>query len=81
MLTTLDDRRIELIDRFLDAAIKHPTFAEKWFPLKDRNMYGTRHEEKFKEYRCKTEKGRANPLGFFRRRLNKRAAITNNGGN
>ena len=70
-ITTLDNQRVELINRFLDGVLKHPTFSEKWFPLKEKHAYLTRHEEKYKEYKCKTERGRANPLCFYRRTLNK----------
>ena len=46
----------------------------KWFPMKEKHTYPTRHEEKYKEYKCKTERGRANPLCYYRRTLNKREA-------
>ena len=72
-LTSLYDRRLQLIDNFLDKCLHHPLHSGKWFPLKERNNYNTRHEEKYLETKCNTERCRSNPLNFFRRRLNDRA--------
>ena len=69
-IATLEDRRLKLIVKFLEKAVNHPRFSGRWFPLKFRNQYGTRHEERYLEYKCNTERNRANPLIFFRRRLN-----------
>ena len=44
-LDTLDDRRLQLVDKFLEKSLQHPLFSEKWFPKKPRNAYNTRHEE------------------------------------
>ena len=68
-LTTLHDRRLALIDGFIQKN-KSGRFAERWFPHKFRNIYGTRHEEKYAENKANTERMRNSPLNFYRRRLN-----------
>ena len=69
-LTTLEDRRLALIDGFLRKAVNNPRFTQNWFPLKGAHGYDTRHEKNYMEYKYNTERAKRGPLSFFRRRLN-----------
>ena len=51
-LTTLQQRRLGLIDNFLDKTLQNPRNASKWFPRKTPHNYDTRHEHQFIEYKC-----------------------------
>ena len=69
-LTTLAERRRELVGKFIQKSLRNERFSRGWFPEKARNNYNTRHEQKYAEYKCNTERNRNNPLNAFRRRLN-----------
>ena len=69
-IDTLETRRLALVDSFLDKAIVNTRFSQRWFLVKEKNPLNTRHEQKYKEFRCNTERSRRNPLNFYRSRLN-----------
>ena len=70
-LPTLQQRRLDLVDGFVQKALNNPRFSGRWFPEKSPHGYDTRHEHRYVEYKCNTQSLRNSPLNFFRRRLNK----------
>lgn len=70
-LELLEERRLNLIDKFVGKALGNSNFADRRLPVKERNNYNTRREERYVQYRYDTERARKSPLNFFRTRLNK----------
>ena len=70
-ITDQSNRRLDLIDNFPRKSLSNETLADRWFPVKARNNYNTRHEEKFVQYKYNMERARRSPLNFFRARLNR----------
>ena len=70
-VTTLRQRRIDLIDKFASKCLKNPRFSS-WFPLKDngRTLRGPAAKEKYKETFAHCERLRNSPVHYMRRRLN-----------
>ena len=67
---SLTERRLSLIDKFVEKNRETGPFAEKWFPKKYKNPYNTRHKEIYLETKSNTERLQNSPLNFFRHRLN-----------
>ena len=66
----LKERRLELIDKFIEKQRTNPRFFDRWFVPKLKNGYDTRRPEFFREDRPKTKRRQKNPLTFMRKRLN-----------
>ena len=68
-LVTLANRRVRLIDKFLQKAINHPLYAH-WFPIKNFVHYDLRSERVYEELYARTSRLYNSPLYYYRRRLN-----------
>ena len=69
-ITTLSQRRQELLDKFVVSNLDNEKFTGQWFPLKEEHHYPTRHEKKYVEKPTRTCRLRNSPLYTMRRRAN-----------
>ena len=66
----LDERRLRLLDAFLNKTMKNEELASRWFPRKTFTHHNLRKELIFVEKFAKNERLFNSPLYFMRRRLN-----------
>ena len=70
-VTTLRDRRIELVNNFALNSVGSPRFG-RWFPLKTGVRASSRsgNGEKYREFFARCDRLKNSPLYYMRRRLN-----------
>ena len=69
-IETLYDRRLRLMDKFLEKTIKDERFLAAWFPRREFIHHNLRCEMIFEEKYARTHRLYNSPLYFMRRRLN-----------
>ena len=69
-IRTLEERRIECIDRFIAKSVNNDRFKESWFPLRTIEGPDVRGRRVFKETCARTSRYYNSPLAFMRRRAN-----------
>ena len=77
-LETLQQRRLRLIDKFLEKTLANERFSERWFPTKEFLHIDLRRELYYEEKFARTDRLYNSPLFFFRRRLNERFLTATN---
>ena len=69
-ITSLKERREELVRRFASKAARNPRFCEKWFPKHYDTGHNTRRPKRYREFLPRTNRLAKSPLFVMRRMLN-----------
>ena len=77
-ITTLKQRRVDYIDRFVSKSIHNSRFKDNWFPLREEAIYNLRERNPYRETKARTKRYYNSPLSYMRRRANVLHAETAN---
>ena len=69
-ITTLKQRRIDIIDRFVAKAVNNERFRDTWFPLREQGGPEVRDKRIFRETCARTSRYYNSPLAYMRWRAN-----------
>ena len=69
-IATLESRRMERVDRFIQKAVSDVRFGPLWFPKRHDDGHGLRERRAFYEKPTKTARAFNNPRSYFVRRAN-----------
>ena len=69
-IDSLTERREEMFKKYAVKCSKNARVKDKWLPLKQAGPYNTRHQAKYIEETCKTERLKNSPIYQIRRRMN-----------
>ena len=67
---TLEERRVERVDKFIMKALGNPRFRQAWFPRRNADQHQLRSRRAFEETVTRTWRAHNGPKNYFVRRAN-----------